>query len=239
MDNPSHHWYLVPSPVLGPATWYGVAEVLSSQGEGVEVAKTTMTTTATEDHVAPWLDEVAAPGPPADGRPVVLVGHSAACPRLPLTVHRLLEDGWPVEAMICVDGRYPDGLAFTESGPRFGQLLDGLVRPDDYLPPWPRWWGSLIEGLVVDPAARDLIFGEAPPIPRRWFDQAVPVPDLPAQVKRGFLSFGAGYREACDRAYAEGWTVHRLEGDHLHQVVAPQTVTRTLIAMVACMEAAG
>jgi hypothetical protein len=216
-----------------------VAEELTALDHVADVAKTTMTTTADRDHLTPWLDQVAAPNPPADGLPVVLVGHSAACPRLPAATDRLLHEGWQVDVMICVDGRFPDGKAFTDSGNHFADLLDGLVRPDDYLPPWPRWWGSLVEGLVVDPVARDLVFNEAPPIPRTWFDHGAPVPDLPPELKRAFLGFGPGYQVSCDRAHAEGWMTYRLEGDHLHQVVAPQAVARTLVAMVACMESGG
>ncbi len=195
-----------------------------------------MTTTADRDHVAPWLQQVLDLPRPEDGRPVVVVGHSAACPRIPRVVEALLDRRWPVSAYICVDGRFPDGRAFTESATHFGDLLDGIVRPDDYLPPWPRWWGSLIEGLVVDPAARDQVFSEAPPIPRGWFDQPCPVPDLPESVRPAFLSFGPGYAESRDRAHAAGWLTHRLTGDHLHQVVAPRAVADTLRAMVACLE---
>lgn len=236
MENTPHRWYFLPSPLLGPASWFGVTDVMAASGQEADVAKTSMTTTADEDHLGPWLDEIAVLSAPADGLPVVVVGHSAACPRLPAAVGRLLSDGWPVTTMICVDGRFPDGQAFTESGARFAELLDGLVRPDDYLPPWPRWWGSLVEGLVVEPAARDLVFSEAPPVPRTWFDQGAPVPDLPADLKKAFLGFGPGYQVSCDQAHAEGWMTYRLDGDHLHQVVAPGSVSRTLLAMVACLE---
>jgi hypothetical protein len=221
--------------MLGPSSWRGVAEVLERLGHTCLVAAPTMTTTADTDHITPWLCDVLSAPVPADALPVVVVGHSAACLRVPLATHALVQAGWRVSAMICVDGRFPDGTAFTESGPEFGHMLDGLVRPDDYLPPWPRWWGSLVEGLVVDPAARDQVFAEARPIPRRWFDQACPVPELPAHVGRAFLCFGHGYTESGDRAEQAGWLTYRLTGDHLHQVVAPELVASTLLAMVTCL----
>lgn len=229
-------WYLVHSPLLGPASWRGVAQVLASAGHVPLVAETTTTTTADSDHVTPWVKEILGPPPPADRLPVIVVGHSAACPRMPLAAAELLAAGWNVTAFILVDGRFPDGTAFTEH-PRFGAMLDGMVRPDDYLPPWPRWWGSLVEGLVIDEAARLQVFSEARPTPRAWFDQACPVPDLPARIGRGYLSFGPGYAESADRAEAAGWLVRRLSGDHLHQVVAPETVAATLLAMADCLEA--
>ncbi len=236
MPDIRHRWYLLPSPVLGPASWQGAAEALEARDQVVDVVKTAMTTTADTDHLTPWIDQSTALPIPDDGLPVVVVGHSAACPRMPFVADRLLAEGWNIQAMVCVDGRFPDGRAFTDSGTHYSELLDGLVRPDDYLPPWPRWWGSLVEGLVVDPVARDLVFNEAPPTPRGWFDQVCPVPDLPPEVRKAFLNFGPGYQESCDRAHAAGWMTYRLSGDHLHQVVDPDAVAATLLAMVGCLE---
>lgn len=236
MQPGSRHWFLTPSPLLGPTSWGAVDRCLQSRGHHVTVAAAAMTTTGHDDHIAPWLAELLDRPVPAAGTPVTVVGHSAACPRIPYLVDALLHRGWSVRSYICVDGRFPDGEAFVSSGQHFGAMLDSIVRPDDYLPPWPRWWGSLVEGLVVDPAARDLVFSEAVPIPRSWFDQACPVPTLPEAVRPAFLSFGPGYAESRDRAHAEGWLTHRLDGDHLHQVVAPYEVTDTLEALAACLD---
>ncbi|MEL7156672.1 MAG: hypothetical protein AAFN30_08745 [Actinomycetota bacterium] len=232
----SRHWFFIPSPLLGPTTWAAVADLMDERGQTSTIASTTMTTTGDGDHVAPWMEEILDHAPPESGRPVVVVGHSAACPRIPLVVEALLEEGWKVTSYICVDGRFPDGRAFTDMSAHFGPMLDSIIRPDDYLPPWPRWWGSLVEGLVVDPSARDQVFSEAPPIPRKWFDQVCPVPELPPEVRPAFLSFGPGYAESRDRAHEAGWLTHQLTGDHLHQVVAPEEVANTLEAMVTCLE---
>lgn len=224
-------WYLIPSPLLGPASWGRVAHHLDQLGHPVLVAETTMTTPADDDHVSGWIEDLLSPAAPQDGLPVIVVGHSAACPRLPLAVSALAQAGWNVAGFICVDGRFPDGRPFTVVGPQFGAMLDAMVRPDDYVPPWPRWWGSLMEGLVIDPVARAAVFSEARPLPRAWFDQGCPVPELPAGMGKGFLSFGVGYKESCDRASAEGWTTSHLTGDHLHQVVAPEAVSATLLSI--------
>jgi hypothetical protein len=212
-----------------------VADALAFAGHDVLVAETTMSTPSDVDHVSGWVEELLAPPVPDDGRPVVVVGHSAACPRLPLAASALRGAGWPVIAFICVDGRFPDGRPFTVSGPQLGEMLDGIVRPDDHVPPWPRWWGSLVEGLVLDPVARVEVFREARPIPRAWFDQGCPVPELPPQIGRGFLAFGLGYSESCERAAAEGWIIHRMAGDHLHQIVEPEAVAEALQAMAECL----
>jgi hypothetical protein len=216
-----------------------VAEVMDGLGQVAVIVDAAMTTTADRDHVGPWIADVVRQPAPEDDTPVVVVGHSAACPRVPLAARSLLDAGWNVTAMICVDGRFPDGISFTASRHEFAGMLDGMVRPDDYLPPWPRWWGSLVEGLVVDAPARDQVFKEARPVPRGWFDQACPVPELPESLGRAFLCFGHSYLESGERAHREGWLTYRLAGDHLHQVVAPASVAATLMAMVSCLELNG
>jgi len=232
LEPKTRRWYLIPSPLLGPSCWSGVAEVLVNTGQRVLVAQSGLTTTAHSDHVTPWIEEIASIPRPDDDLPVVVVGHSAACPRIPLLGHELLNRGWNVESIICTDGRLPDGEAFT-AHPEFGKMLDSMVRPDDYLPPWPLWWGSLVIGLVVDPEVRERVLTQAKPIPRSWFDQGCPVPALPAGVGRGYLAFGEGYSEAAQQAETDGWLVAKLEGDHLHQVVAPEEVTDVLVEMAA------
>ena len=235
LSSARYSWLFVPSPFLGPASWGPVAAAMMDLGQQSVIADASMTTTGDLDHITPWINEILTLEPPPGGLPTVVVTHSAACPRTPLLVSELVAKGWPIQAMILVDGRFPDGRALTEARPQYAALLDRIVRPDDYLPPWPRWWGSLVEGLVVDLEARDLVFNEAPPIPRSLFDQGCPVPELPDTIARGFLSFGPGYAEACDTAFEHGWLTTRLNGDHLHQVVAPESVAATLLAMLAGM----
>lgn len=224
----------MPSPLLGATSWGPVAAVLADLGQEPLIADPAMTTTADTDHITPWIEQITSMERPDTDLPTVVVGHSSACPRTPLLVSKLLERGWPVTHMLLVDGRFPDGRAFTARA-HYAEMLDRMVRPDDYLPPWPRWWGSLVEGLVVDEEARNLFLAGAPPIPRNWFDQACPVPELPPTIGRGFLSFGPGYADARDQAFEAGWLTMRLNGDHLHQLVAPEAVAATLLAMVVGM----
>lgn len=220
--------------MLGPTSWGPVASAMVGLGQEPLIADPKMTTTADEDHVSPWIDQIVSMAPPAGGLPTVVVTHSAACPRAPLLVSELLARDWPISTMLLVDGRFPDGQPFTARA-HYASMLDRMVRPDDYLPPWPRWWGSLVEGLVVDPESRNLFLAEAAPIPRSLFDQSCPVPELPGHIGRGFLSFGPGYAESCEQAFDAGWLTMRLSGDHLHQMVAPEAVAATLMAMVAGM----
>jgi hypothetical protein len=226
-------WLLVPSYLTGPEAFRGVSEVLTLLGQDSILASPARTTPADTDHIGPWVASIVeAAGPPQD-QPLVVVGHSASCPRLPLVAASLLEVGHRVEAVILVNGRFPadDGLSPVEADSTLADLLDDMVRPDDYLPPWHHWWG----GMVVDMLPvedRDRVLADFKPVPRALFDQPIPVPKLPGEVRMGFLATGEMYLMAYDRAEAEGWLVAHLEGEHLHVVVDPVSVAGTLISLV-------
>lgn len=230
-------WLLVPSPLLGPASWAGVAQVLEDLRQRPVVPAPRATTTSHEDHIAPWVQDVISSLPPLTevrDTPVVVVGHSATCPRLPYLADRLLDKGYNVESVVLVNGRFPaDGKSATDVDSPMVNLLDGLTRPDGYLPPWPRWWGSMVEDMLPDPELREKVLGEARPTPRAMFDQPIPAPDLPRRVGLAFLATGDMYSPSHDQARAEGWTVARLDGEHLHQVVDPVTVACSLMSLSA------
>ncbi len=225
-------WILVPSFLLGPESWAGVARVLERLRQDVVVTPSTRTTPQDPDHIEPWLQALVGAVPPPDDRPLVIVGHSATCPRQPLIVDRLMDLGHEVSSMILVNGRIPeDGVVPTEADSPFMDTLDALERPDGYLPPWHRWWGPMIEDMLPDDAARDRVLSEAKPVPRAVFDQPIPAPKLPGEVGLGFLALGEMYRPAFRQAREEGWAVTRLGGEHLHMVVDPVTVTGALVSL--------
>jgi alpha-beta hydrolase superfamily lysophospholipase len=92
---------LVHSPLVGPFTWSLVAEELGARGLSVAVP------TLTEDQRTPYwhrhaqavADQVA-----GAGSPLVLVGHSGACPLLPAIGMAI---GGAVSAYVLVDGDLP------------------------------------------------------------------------------------------------------------------------------------
>ncbi len=225
-------WVLVPSFLLGAETWRGVGEVLDLLCQDVVRPKPVRTTPRHADHVAPWVAGIADAVPPVTSVPLVVVGHSGACPRLALVVAELLDRGHDVEAMILVNGRLPeDGVVPTERDFPMSDTLDALVRPDDYLPPWHRWWGPMISDMLPGDEARTRVLGEAKPVPRAVFDQPIPAPELPESVGRAYLALGELYLPTLEAAQADGFEVRRLDGEHLHMVVQPVEVAATLMSL--------
>ncbi len=226
-------WLLVPSFLLGPETWRGVAEVLTMLRQEVVMPAPKPTTPRHEDHLAPWLDDVMSVMPDETPLKVVAVGHSASCPRMPMVVNALIERGYDVETMILVNGRFPeDEVVPTDRDFPMLDMLDNLVRPDDYLPPWHRWWGPMVEDMLPDDEARLRVFSEARPTPRAIFDQAIPAPKLPGEVGHAFLAMGDMYQPSHEQARAEGWAIARIDGEHLSMVVDPVLVAGTLMSLV-------
>ncbi len=225
---------LVPSFLLGPETWVGVAEVLGRLGYVSVIAAPGTTTPRDLDHVGPWVEQVVEAADRVGDEPLVIVAHSVSCPRLPQVAAALLERGRRVHSIVFVNGRVPwiDGLSPVEADPPLREMIDELVRPDDYLPPWHRWWGSMILDMVPNAEIRDRVFAEARPVPRALFDQPVAVPLLPATVHWAFLATGRMYEQSYDRAKDLGWSVARLDGEHLHLVVDPVTVAGMILSLV-------
>ncbi len=225
---------LIPSFLLGPETWHGVGEILGRLGYESVIASPATTTPRDTDHIGPWVDQVVEAAMTEAEGPVVLVAHSASCPRLPLVARRLIDNGRDVHTMIAVNGRiaWTDGLSPIEADPPLRDLLDGMVRPNDYLPPWHRWWGSMILDMVPSEDIRKRVFSEAKPVPRALFDQPIEVPALPDTVRWAFLATGKMYEPSYEQAKAAGWPVARLDGEHLHIVVDPVTVAGILLSLI-------
>ncbi|MFT7597750.1 MAG: hypothetical protein ACI8TP_000670 [Acidimicrobiales bacterium] len=226
-------WLLIPSYLIGPETWRGVDEVLNLLGQATVLPKSVRTKPGDADHIGPWLKAVLDAMPKNTGQEVVVVGHSAACPRLPMVADALLQAEWDVESVILVNGRFPaeDGMSPVDADKPLAAMLDDLMRPDDYVPPWYLWWGGMIRDMLLE-EDRERVFSEAMPMPRALFDQAIPVPVLPDSVERAFLATGDMYAMGYERALEEGWHVARLDGEHLHLVVDPVTVAGTLLSLV-------
>ena len=230
----SRTWLLVPTYMLGPAVWFGVADVLRDLGQHPIVPAPTKTCATEADHLGPWLNSIIAAMPEDKDRPVVAAGFGAVCPRMPLLTDALITHGYKVEAMVLVNGRFPaDGLTPREADPTLTEMLDGMERPDGYLPPWNRWWGSLVESMLPDAELRESILSEAKPVPRSLFNQPIPAPELPGNVGLAYLATGDNYAHCAQQAKDEGWVVSRVDGEHLHLAVDPVVVGCMMMSLAA------
>src|SRR5690606_19568423 len=101
---------------------------------------------------------------------------------------------------------------------------------DGVLPPWTEWWDEEdLRGLFPDTRTRRTIVAEQPRLPLAYFEQTVPVPahwdDLPCV----YVQFNAAYDEDARRARDQGWRVERIPEEHLHMLVDPTRVARSLV----------
>ena len=202
---------LVPSPLLGPAAWAPVADLL-----GARVADPAGATTPEE--------VVAAVVAAAAGmRDLVLVPHSNAGLYAPLLAERL-----GAHATVYVDAALAGAGSDTAlAPPRFLEILEGLADDDGLLPPWTQWWDDVSE-LFPDEASRALVEAGQPRLPLSYFTARVAVPAAWAERPCGYLAFGDTYADEVAFALAQGWPLTVLAGQHLHPLVAPADVAAAI-----------
>jgi hypothetical protein len=212
------HLVLVPSPLLGPATWAPVADVLRERGHRATPVPLVRRT------VAGVLEAVVATA--GDG-PVVLVPHSNAglfAPRLGELVD--------VAATVYVDSALPadDGADTTLAPEGFLDFLRGLADADGLLPPWTAWWGDT-GALFPDDATRAAVEAEQPRLPLSYFTQRVPVPPGWADRPAAYVGFGETYAEELAFALTRGWPVSTMPGTHLHALHDPTAVADEVLRL--------
>ncbi len=220
---------LVHSPSVGPATWRPVAERLASAGHQALV---------------PSLLEVGDGGPPywprvvaavraglaglTESQPVVLVVHSNAGVFAPVLIDGLTH---PVASCIFADATVPAATGSTPlAGDEFLAFLRGLAGPDGRLPQWTDWWSEEdVAPMFPDDRVRHAVVTEQPRLPLAYYQEQVPVPAGWDRGRGGYLLFSPAYREQADLARMRGWPVRTTEGEHLHQIVDPGTVSLALM----------
>ncbi|WP_353944908.1 alpha/beta hydrolase [Streptomyces sp. HUAS MG91] len=227
---------LVHSPSVGPTTWHPVAARLEAAGHRARV---------------PSLLHVGDDGPPfwprvaeavraglagvPDDSPVVLVVHSNAGLFLP-TIRAALDR--PVAASVLVDAALPSRTGPTPAAPpELLAFLRPLADERGILPRWTDWWDEaditpLFAGLA-DPAIRRTVTDEQPTLPLSYYEQRIPVPAGWDDHPCSYLLFAPPYEETAADARERGWTVARLPGEHLHQIVDPAGVARAITELAA------
>jgi pimeloyl-ACP methyl ester carboxylesterase len=221
---------LVHSPSVGPRTWEPVARRLTELGWEAAV---------------PSLLGVGQQGPPFWSRVVdavragldtcgqkqgvVLVAHSNAGLFIPVIAAAL-----PGQVLGCifVDAALPppSGTAAV-APPELRALLRGKAS-SGLLPRWTDWWDEEeVAPLFPDPQTRKAVTEEQPRLPLSYYEASVPVPAGWDVRPCAYLLFGPPYDEVATEAHGRGWIVERLPGRHLHQLVDPDGVARSLLAI--------
>ena len=226
-------YVLIHSPSVGPGTWAPVADRLRRSGHEVVVPSLL----GVGDGGAPYWPRAVAAVRDAlrqagAGQPAVLVPHSNACLFLPL-----IADGMehPLAGTVFADASIPaDSEVTTAAEEEFLPFLRGLAGPGGRLPRWTDWWSQEdVAALLPDPAVRETVVAEQPRLPLDYYVQPIPQPRGWAARPSAYLLFSAGYTALADQARTLGWPVAVTEGEHLHQVVDPDSVARAITELAA------
>jgi hypothetical protein len=223
---------LVPSPLVGPATWEPVAAALRDHGYAAVVPALV----DREDDPRPtWRQHagsVARALAAVDAEtPLILAGHSGAGPLLPAIRAQL---GRPVAAYCFVDAGVPrDGASrldlmaaeAPEWAAEFRQELEAGAR-------FPIWTDADLREVVLDAEQRAALLAELRPRPLAFFTEPIPVfagwPDAPC----AYLQFSAAYDVPAAQAQQAGWAYRRLAAGHFHLLVDPAGVARAMVDLV-------
>jgi hypothetical protein len=220
---------LVHSPLVGPSTWSGVAELL--RGNGFHCAVPVLTGALTSG--PPYYPKLASAAAGAlDGHgAVVLVGHSGAGPVLPAIADAV---GGDARAAVFVDAILPHpGRSWLDTAPPpLREQLLGLARAG-VLPPWHEWFPpGVVEQLVPDGGILRQFVAEIPRVPLAYFEEPAPATRDWDRLRCAYLRFGAAHDATADEAERRGWPVEREDWDHLRMLTAPEAVavllTRTI-----------
>lgn len=216
---------LIPSPLLGPATWAPVAAWLHGQGHAAGVAAYVGEALGPEAVVASVASAAARLNARAG---LVIVPHSNAGLYAPM-----LGDLLEVRATVYVDaalaGAGPDTVLAPDA---FADFLADLADPDGLLPPWTEWWDD-VDYLFPDPATRAAVEAEQRRLPLAYFQQRLPVPAGWSGRPNAYLAFGDTYADERAFARAYGWPTATLAGDHVHQLHRPDQVGREVLRLLA------
>jgi pimeloyl-ACP methyl ester carboxylesterase len=215
---------LVHSPLVGPATWTWVAQVLAGRGHRVTVPAgppvgRSFTWENFADAMAAQISQEA---------PGIVVGHSGAGPVLP---HIQARSRAKAEALVFVDAGLPPETGDAPLIPDgFRAQLEAITR-DGLLPKWSAWFGpGVMEELIPDQERRTAVCGELPRLPLSYFDARVPAVKL-AAAGCGYVLLSEPYAAEATQARSRGWPVRELPGTHLDIVTRPVPIADAIMSL--------
>jgi pimeloyl-ACP methyl ester carboxylesterase len=221
---------LIHSPSVGPRTWQPVAHRLAELGWEAAVPSLLQVAEEGPPYWPRVVDAVrAALGTARQGQGVVLVAHSNAGLFIPVIAAAL-----PGQVLGCifVDAAVPPSSgAAPVAPPELLALLRGKAS-GGLLPRWTDWWDEEeVAPLFPDRQTRQAVTEEQSRLPLSYYEASVPVPPGWDAQPCAYLLFGSPYAEMATEARGRGWIVKQLPGEHLHQLVDPGGVARSLLAI--------
>jgi len=159
------------------------------------------------------------------GAPVVLCAHSNAGLFVPALAEHLKRG---IAGFIFVDALLPPASGVAELAPARVRHDVEMLAEGNVVPRWTEWWPEEdVRALFPDEATRRMISAEVPGLPIAYYRDTVPVPSW-QHISSAYVWFSAAYQELAERARGYGWPVEHLPGAHLHMLVEPERVARTL-----------
>lgn len=214
---------LIPSPLLGPATWEPTARALQRLGRHTSVPSLTSVARAAPPYWPAGVDAIVRA---AGDAPVVLVPHSNSGLYMPAVLGAL---GEQVQRVVFVDAALPAQGYHAQR-----DFLDRLVDAQGYLPPWTSWWDEPdVAGLFPDAETRARVQAEQPRMPLAYYDHRPPVRDGWDRAGCAYLWFGEPYDATAETAAGYGWPTGHVAGHHLHMLADPEGVAAAVLELAA------
>ena len=234
---------VVPSPLGGPGTVAPLVAALRDRDVDAEVAdladggadRPRLEHGDAAHADAAHGDAGVASAPLDDGRPVVLVGHSAAVADLPAIGARLRH----VAAYVLVDGAAPhDGATrldlLREDLP--GDIVEGLAAAVAAGQRLPTWTDDELVADVPDPDQRAAVLAEVRPRGRELFERTLSVPSDWPDAPVAMLRLSPVYEGSAARGEARGWPVVRRETGHFAPLAQPEATAEDVLDVLARLD---
>jgi hypothetical protein len=214
---------LLPSPLLGPAVWQPVGEVLSAWGWDTVTCPTPTAPRSADDVLDAFFAALPA------NRELVLIPHSNAGAYLPALTEQL-----SVAGLVFVDAVLPPRGGRISLAPQaFLTFLRGKADADGVLPVWTDWWDEAdVAELFPDSGTRTRIEREQPRLPLSYFDDSLPVPENWDDRPAAYLAFGDTYHHEREEAERRLWPVITEHGAHLQLVNDPPRVAADIVNLL-------